>query len=102
MTDSAATGWHDQWFHRPDCYLVGGADPCSPGCPAHRSQSEPCCGEGEGCNSPGCTGTPLRVGYGHLRGLRQVLGGWAHKASDGLHLIAHALVGDDDWRARNG
>lgn len=44
----------------------------------------------------------LRVGYKRLRGLRQRLGGFAHKASDALHLLAHALIGDDDWRARNG
>ena len=33
---------------------------------------------------------------------RGFMGKLLHRFSDRLHLWAHALIGDPDWRARNG
>jgi hypothetical protein len=34
--------------------------------------------------------------------VRRYLGGLVHWLSDELHLLAHRLIGDPEWRARNG
>lgn len=34
--------------------------------------------------------------------MRQVLGWIVHYVSDELHLLAHWITGDPEWRARNG
>jgi len=34
--------------------------------------------------------------------MRLAIGRTIHWASDQLHLLAHWIIGDPDWRARNG
>jgi len=34
--------------------------------------------------------------------MRQLLGRLVHYVSDELHLLAHWIIGDESWRARNG
>ena len=37
-----------------------------------------------------------------MKRIRQSIGESIHAFSDGLHLLAHRVIGDPDWRARNG
>jgi hypothetical protein len=34
--------------------------------------------------------------------MRLLIGGALHVLSDWIHLLSHRVLGDPDWRARNG